>query len=471
MRLPASIHQSLHPASAGDAKRIEAQLDVVAESVKLFNFAFPLVGIILLAIELRHAYFLGPWISWGAILAASMVSEIILHRTTLPGDAIVRATHRARTLSLITLVQTAAWVSLALWAWRPEDTVSNMFGVLVIACTMGAISMRFAPHAAAVAGPLALLSAVMVVMESLRGVTELMALFQLALVYTALMIFQAYSVHQRFNRTWALECDRELLVERLRTAKAESDQAHRDALAASKAKSEFLANMSHELRTPLNAIIGFSDIVRTRAFGDAAERYTEYGGFINQSGHHLLGLIGDILDLAKIESGRKKLIYEPIDVLSLMRDEVQRASERGAEKPVQVAAKLPHSLPLMRADVHAVRQILIHLLSNAVKYTPAHGSVEASVALNREREIELYVSDNGIGIPAADQAHLFDRFGQTNPEVTTAHRGSGLGLPIVKGLVEMHGGRVRLRSTLGEGTTVTVIFPAESTLGDLERVA
>ena len=471
-QLPKVIFASLNPRNEQDAQRIEGQLGVVAESVKLFNFAFPIVGIILLAIELRHAYFVGPWISWGAILAASVTSEVLLHReTAIARDRVSSAAHRARTISLITLLQTAAWVSLVLWAWRTGDTVSNMFGVLVVACTMGAISTRFAPHAAAVAGPMALLSLVMVVMESLHGVTGVMALFQLALVYTALMIFQACAAHQRFNVTWALERDREHLVENLHAAKAESDQAHRDAIAASKAKSEFLANMSHELRTPLNAIIGFSDIVRTKGFGDTTERYSEYGSFIYQSGHHLLGLIGDILDLAKIESGRKKLMPEPMDVTSLVRDETQRACARAAEKSVSVTLNLPDAMPLLHADVYAVRQIVTHLLSNAVKYTPAGGSVEISAAVNETGEVELCVADTGIGIPRADQSHLFDRFGQVRPEVTTPHRGSGLGLPIVKGLMEMHGGRIRLTSELGVGTTVTVVFPAQSTLKSLERVA
>jgi two-component system cell cycle sensor histidine kinase PleC len=346
-----------------------------------------------------------------------------------------------------------------------------MFGVLVISCSMAAISTRYAPHAAAVAGPMALLSAVMVVMESLHGGTQLMALFQLSLVYTALMIFQSCAVHHRFNRTWELEQDRERLVENLRAAKAESDRAHRDAIAASRAKSEFLANMSHELRTPLNAIIGFSDIVRTKAFGDATNRYSEYGGFIFQSGHHLLGLIGDILDLAKIESGRKKLMPEPIDLIGLVRDEGERARARAAEKSVRVAVELPDSIPLLHADLYAVRQITAHLLSNAVKYTQSQGNVEVSVSLNETGEIELCVADTGIGIPKEDRAHLFDRFGHARPEVTTPHRGSGLGLPIVKGLVDMHGGRIALTSELGEGTTVTVVFPAESTLRNFGRVA
>jgi two-component system cell cycle sensor histidine kinase PleC len=178
----------------------------------------------------------------------------------------------------------------------------------------------------------------------------------------------------------------------------------------------------------------------------------------------LLSLIGDILDLAKIEAGKKALLSEPIDVTGIVLDEVRLAGEKAAAKRVSVAPILPRRLPLLNADIHAVRQILNNLLSNAVKYTPPGGSIEVSVALNAAGEIELCVSDTGIGIASEDQSQLFDRLGHGRPEITSAERGTGLGLPIVKGLVEMHGGRVVLESEIGQGTRMTVIFPARSTI-------
>jgi two-component system cell cycle sensor histidine kinase PleC len=318
---------------------------------------------------------------------------------------------------------------------------------------------------------MALLSVLMFIMEAFHGTTQLVTLFQLAIVYTVLMLFQACATHRRFSRTWRLERDRALLIENLREAKSESDRAHRQALAASKAKSEFLANMSHELRTPLNAIIGFSDIIKSRTFGNAAERYSEYGVYIHQSGQNLLTMISDILELAKIEAGRKKLYPEPIDLMSLVRDEVSAASETAAPKSIAVSANLPPSLPLMNADLHAVRQILTNLLSNAVKFTIPNGRIEVSVTLNAQHEIELSVCDDGIGIARESQTHLFERFGQESPEVTTASRGTGLGLPIVKGLVDMHGGHIRLKSELGEGTRITIVFPRANTLDDAAQQA
>jgi len=470
LQLPAAIKTSLYPASEHEAGRIEAQLDVVAEGIRLFDYAYPVVATILVPIELHHGPAVPVILSWLAILATSLANELLLARGAGPGrGAIAHTRHRARKIAAMTLVQTAVWVSLSFWVWDPAQTITNMYGVIIVSCTLAGISVRFAPHAASAAGPMALLSLLMIVMESIHGSTRIMAFFQLTLVYTTLMLLQACAMHLRFTNTWRLERDRELLIDTLRKAKAESDRAREQALAASRAKSEFLANMSHELRTPLNAIIGFSDIVKSKTFGNAVERYCEYGGFINQSGHHLLALIGDILELAKIESGRKELLQEPIDLGSLVVDEVRRAKAEAAAKNVGVAAVLPHALPLLQADLRAMRQVLANLLSNAVKFTPPGGTIEVSAALNADGGIEIRVADTGVGIAPADRAHLFDRFGQTTPEVTSAHRGSGLGLPIVKGLVDMHGGRIHVESELGEGTSITVAFPAERTLPGGER--
>jgi signal transduction histidine kinase len=337
-----------------------------------------------------------------------------------------------------------------------------MFALLVLSCSLAAAVTMFSPHAAAAAAAGIALGLGIVVLEILNSYANYSPLILLALLYLTLMAGQSRMIYIRFSRAWQLEQDREELIARLTAA-------HEQALAASKAKSEFLANMSHELRTPLNAIIGFSDIVRSRTFGDDTARYSQYAGFINQSGQHLLGLIGDILDLAKIEAGRKKLQQEPIDLGSLVCDEVTRVGERAAAKGISVSSNLPAALPLLHADLQSVRQILAHLLSNAVKFTPHGGKVVVAVVLNASEEIELSVSDNGVGISPEEQRFLFERFGQNNAQTTTAERGTGLGLAIVKGLVDMHHARIRLHTELGNGTHIAIIFPAESTLPNVQQ--
>ena len=464
-RLHQAIRQSLNPANDREARILEAQLELVRKNVRVLDYVLPLAGLILVSIHSTRHEVGGTLFAWAIVAVASAVNEIVLLRRPAQSDEIVaRTRENARTIPFAMFCLLIAWGAFCFSLWTGRAGDGHLLSILVLVCTLAATSGMFAWHATAGFVSLATISAFTLCIEFVTGYGKDLRLFQLVVLYVTMIVAQACMHHMRFNRSRRLEQDRELLIENLRQAKDEADRAHAQAVAASKAKSEFLANMSHELRTPLNAIIGFSDIVRTRAFGDS-DKYPEYGGFIHQSGHHLLALISDILDLAKIEAGRKGLLTEPIDVTGVVLDEVRLVQEKAAEKGIGVASVLPRHLPLLNADIHAVRQILNNLLSNAVKYTPPGGSVEVSLALNAAGEIELCVSDTGIGIAPEDRTQLFDRLGHGRPDViTTAERGTGLGLPIVKGLVEMHGGRVKLESELGQGTRITVIFPAESTI-------
>jgi signal transduction histidine kinase len=217
--------------------------------------------------------------------------------------------------------------------------------------------------------------------------------------------------------------------------------------------------MSHELRTPLNAIIGFSDIIRTRAFGPSRDKYVEYAGFINESGTHLLALISDMLELAKIEAGRKTLREETIElseVIAAVAEDV-----RGVARDREVTIEIGRGpAPLLHADRYAVHHILHQLVSNAVKFTRPQGHVKITARLNEAGEVALVVIDDGVGIGPEEQALVFDRFGRGKHDIARSNIGPGLGLPIVKGLVELHGGRIALASAPGEGTLATVYFPA-----------
>jgi two-component system, cell cycle sensor histidine kinase PleC len=464
-RLNQAVRQSLNPANDREARILQAQLDLVRKNVSVLDYAFPLAGLILVSLHAMRSGVGGPLFAWAVVMVASAANEIvILRRSTQSDDVITRARDDAKTIPFAIFCLLMAWGTFCFSLWAGSTGDGHLLTILVLACSLAAASSLLAWHATAAIVSLVTISAFTLGIELVSGYGKHLRLFQLLVLYVTMIVAQACTNHARFNKSLRLEQDRELLIENLRQAKIEADRAHAQAVAASKAKSEFLANMSHELRTPLNAIIGFSDIVRTRAFGDS-DKYPEYGGFIHQSGHHLLSLISDILDLAKIEAGRKGLLAEPIDITGVVLDEVRLAEEKAAAKGVSVVPVLPRHLPLLNADIHAVRQILNNLVSNAVKYTPSGGSVEVSLALNAAGEIELCVSDTGIGIAPQDQTQLFDRLGHGRSDIiTTVERGTGLGLPIVKGLVEMHGGRVNLDSELGQGTRMTVIFPAESTI-------
>jgi len=231
---------------------------------------------------------------------------------------------------------------------------------------------------------------------------------------------------------------------------------------ANKAKSEFLATMSHELRTPLNSIIGFSQMLEAQTFGPlGSDENKEYVEFIHSSANHLHRVIGDILDLSKIEAGEDSLDEEEIEIHDLVEEALQLVSDRKSNPnltfPVDLQAKIPH----LYADRLKVLQILLNLLSNAVKFTPGEGVVTTKAQLNEEGSFQLIVSDNGQGIKREDIKRVMEPFGQAGETYTRSHGGSGLGLALVNSLMSLHDGRVDIESELGEGTIVTVTFPPE----------
>ncbi|MDH3473006.1 MAG: PAS domain S-box protein [Rhodospirillales bacterium] len=232
---------------------------------------------------------------------------------------------------------------------------------------------------------------------------------------------------------------------------------------ANRAKSEFLANMSHELRTPLNAIIGFSEMIEQEKLGALDHpQYRDYVDDILTSGRHLLDLIGDILDLSKIEAGNAKLTEDVFDLADSLNACMRLIAERAKENGVELRSELPPApLPLLGADPRMVKQILINLLSNAVKFTPQGGSVTARLRASPDEGYVIEIADTGIGIAPRDIPKALARFQQIDSQMNRRFQGSGLGLPLSKALVELHGGSLTLESELGAGTTVTLRFPPE----------
>jgi signal transduction histidine kinase len=227
---------------------------------------------------------------------------------------------------------------------------------------------------------------------------------------------------------------------------------------ANRAKSEFLANMSHELRTPLNAILGFSEIVATRMFGDRDfERYSGYARDIHNSGAHLLSIINDILDLSKIESGRTMLSETDVPLAHVITE--TRALLGDSHKDVAFHIDIPSPSPFLRVDERKLVQILVNLLSNAFKFTPAGGSVTLSAGIRRDGGLSVRVRDTGIGIAPGDLEKVLTPFGQVESAFSRKHQGTGLGLPLARALVELHGGTLALESSVGAGTLVTVSLP------------
>ncbi len=231
---------------------------------------------------------------------------------------------------------------------------------------------------------------------------------------------------------------------------------------ASLAKSHFLANMSHELRTPLNSVIGFSGAMSEQIWGPLPERYLEYARLISQSGEHLLGIIGDLLDMSRIEAGKTQLSLEEVDVGIILTEVLSIVSAQAESNDVRIALAPDFRPCRIDADPIRIRQIFINLLSNAVKFSP-HGSVTISTDCD-EKSHRIVIADTGIGMNAADIATALQPFGQVESRAETRRfQGTGLGLPLANQLVELHGGRLDIRSKRGEGTTVTVVLPKRAT--------
>ena len=251
-----------------------------------------------------------------------------------------------------------------------------------------------------------------------------------------------------------LQSSQEQLAELARKYEAEKIRAE----GANKAKSEFLANMSHELRTPLNAINGFSEIMVNELFGPLGDkRYSGYAQDILSSGQHLLALINDVLDMAKIEAGKLNIKFEPILLDELIEDAVRLMRNRAETAGLELSVKLPE-LPEIEADYRAVKQVLLNLLSNAIKFTPRGGKVTVRAALEMGaagERVRVGVTDTGIGISEQDLTRLAKPFEQIESQLSKTQQGSGLGLALTKSLVEMHQGQLDMESEPGKGTTVS----------------
>lgn len=236
--------------------------------------------------------------------------------------------------------------------------------------------------------------------------------------------------------------------------------ANLELAAASRAKSEFLANMSHELRTPLNAIIGFSEVMLGAGPGIAGDKYVDYLDSIRSSGQHLLEIINDVLDLAKVEAGKMTLAEECVDLKRAIASCVRLVLSTAEEGEINLQTDLPDDLPFVMGDIRKIKQILINLLSNALKFTPAGGDIRVAARIEDDGRLALTVADSGEGIPPENIAEVLSPFRQVESGLNRRFDGVGLGLPLSKAMAELHDGTLDLESELGLGTTATVYFPA-----------
>jgi signal transduction histidine kinase len=242
-------------------------------------------------------------------------------------------------------------------------------------------------------------------------------------------------------------------------------RARDQAETASRVKSEFLASMTHELRTPLNAIIGFSELIRDQPFGQVGAQYVDYARDIHASGHNLLAMINDVLDMSKIEAGRFDINEDAIDLGQKVRTCFAMLLPRAEEAQLRLLHDASLDGVTVYADRQAVRQVLLNVLSNAVKFTPPGGTVSVAAEIAQCGDLVLRVVDTGIGIDPAAQRRLFEPFQQADSSISRRFGGTGLGLSISRRLMVMHGGTLELDSAPGKGTTARICFPSTRVLG------
>ncbi len=442
-----------------------ARLQIVVGSLKatmLFNPLFACTGAILLS--LPHSPF-GPVAPWrvaaaigGHLSCAGLAAW--LHRryarvTAENFDAL------RRWLLAAQILFSAMWGAVAFLYWAPGNDVNHVYVAMVMSI------VAFAVVATRGAYRPMMLAAIVVqcgscflrLLTGQGAVAHLLAPAMPRYVFFLLSIGRA--AHRRMGAMIGARLANEDLASALELARDEAVTKRYEAETASATKSAFLANMSHELRTPLNAILGFSDIIAHQAMGpDQTERYRDYARDIHSSGAHLLSLINDLLDIAKIESGKMEIDPKPLDLQTLVGGVAKLMAARTDAKRQTLISEIAPGLPWLWADERALRQILLNLISNASKFTPVGGCISVSCATVPEGGMQICVADNGPGIAADKLTRVFEPFSQMDNRFNREVAGTGLGLALVRGLTRLHGGKAWLESEPGAGVKAYLYFPS-----------
>jgi signal transduction histidine kinase len=373
------------------------------------------------------------------------------------------------TLSGTLFVSTFIFISVSYFFWVDGDRLNNVLLYTLLAAGLASAASQSAPSWPICASNLAPYCILFLYASQVHEAAPMRyGVGFLQVCFIGLVTLYARAGWKTTHETLVLRNEKKKLIEQLESALSHSTVERERAESASRAKSAFLANMSHELRTPLNAILGFSDMLETDAF---ASKRVEYARLIHRSGRHLLVLINDILDLAKIESGRMTLKESEFDLRVVARECAELIAPRCREGDIALGIDVPREFPMLLADERGIRQILINLCGNAAKFTSPGGTVTVFARRNLRGEVEIGVRDTGVGIADEDLARVFESFGQGRHDAVTAEKGTGLGLTIVRGLAEAHGGRASIESSVGHGTCVTVTLPAARLCGEFAATA
>lgn len=459
----------------GDSETIPWERDLLtlfAQNQIKVILALPLFAILFAAITLLWT----PWqhsLAWFASALGCQLIQYCLCKFYLRAKPT-----KSKFQEWLGIVTASEFLTAACWAtplfllWNNASDLQHVFMVACLMIMVAArimISANFMPIIIAGTGLITFVLALRCIGESGYLYAGLGAL---AIGCQIFFVMLARKLQETARDMLIFKAQKEELVSRLvverdraETAKADAEREKQRAEEASKAKSQFLATMSHELRTPLNAILGFSEIIGREMFGrHEVSAYKTYANDIHNSGSYLLSLVNDILDLTRIEAGRRDLHDEPLIITDTLEDVRNFVAFKLKEKGQTLSFDIPAALPKVMADRRAVRQIWINLLSNAAKFSPRGGEIMVRAVCRETGEIAVSFIDNGPGMPEEEIELAMQAFSRGSLAVKKAVDGAGLGLPIVKGLVSMHGGHFELRSKPGHGTEATAVFPLNRVL-------
>jgi two-component system cell cycle sensor histidine kinase PleC len=454
---------------SADVRVLKAQLDLTAEALCATRFTAPLWALVIALFSSNLFGFVGTLPLMRALMLPAIVglamtfavNVVMLYRSGASSSA---GYDRIKTwfgrMVALQVVVSAAW-GLMPWAlWEPGSTMNNVFLAAATMCIMAGFVVSRASHLDMFLASLVPFTA----LASLRfasGTTWVdWGTAVVIPIFAAQLLFDGRRMIRRLDEDSRLRFQVEDLARELEETRDDALRKRFEAETANASKTAFLANMSHELRTPLNAILGFSEIISQECFGPTGSpRYREYAGDIHSSGAHLLSLINDLLDIAKIEAGKMDIEPRPLEPRRTFDTALKLIAAKARDKHQDLTIEVAPSAPVLFADERALKQILINLVSNAVKFTPEGGRIAVRGSAARGGGFQISVQDDGPGIPREKLDRIFTPFSQVDNRYDRQAGGTGLGLALIRGLAELHGGRAWLESEPGRGCCAYVVLP------------
>ena len=429
------------------------------------SLALPMIAVLFAAASLwwTSPVVVGAWLA--CVLACQAVQLWLCRQHQDSSGSSHSKLERIGNLTASETLLAICWALPLYIFWQPGNDVQHITligALLVVIAVRILIAGNFMPVVIAGTGFIAINIVVRCIIEAEPAYLTLGAM---AVMTEIFFIQLARRLQETSHEMLIFKAERERLIGELRQAMDQTEAARAKAEEASQAKSRFLATMSHELRTPLNAIMGFSEVLSTEMMGPhAVSAYKDYSHDIHHSGHYLLSLINDILDLSRIEAGRLEIEDEPVHVGRIGRECAKLTMLRTEERRQEVRQSYPADEPAILGGERSIRQIWLNLLSNAIKFTPPGGILDMAVTMHPSGALSMSVSDNGPGIPPGEMEAALGAFTRGAQATRKAIDGAGLGLPIVHGLAKLYGAELTIDSTPGQGTKVTVTFPASRVL-------